>query len=255
VARNKQEQRDAEAQSRRNAEIAARQQQEAYARELESLNEATISQLRLLPKDLTSADRCLDKAQTEFDDNVYSYFWEAVEQAIQHLGAYSDRIADIQTKADKYEQVTKLMSGPSPAFVVDSGASASLNAATRVSERMDNIVRAALKKFEFANIYEQRRTAHILVAGFTNLGQAINQMGAHISSAVSSLSSSISHMEDSITIQLRNNAAQAAAHYNETIVANNEALRRSQSQHRESLRAGESQHREAARLLRELQER
>lgn len=147
------------------------------------------------------------------------------------------------------------MSGPSPAFVVDSGASASLNAATRVSERMDNIVRAALKKFEFANIYEQRRTAHILVAGFTNLGQAINQMGAHISSAVSSLSSSISHMEDSITIQLRKNAAQAAAHHNETIVANNEALRRSQSQHRESLRAGESQHREAARLLRELQER
>lgn len=46
--------------------------------------------------------------------------------------------------------------------------------------------------FQFANIWEHRRTREVLIAGFRTLGEAINNLGATIEYSVSDLQRSIS---------------------------------------------------------------
>ena len=57
--------------------------------------------------------------------------------------------------------------------------------ATATAERMQAIVRKAQRNFQFATIYEQRKTNQILVAGFTTLAQALNQMTGQITASIS----------------------------------------------------------------------
>jgi hypothetical protein len=57
---------------------------------------------------------------------------------------------------------------------------------------MRGIVRRAQKDFQFASIYEQRKTNQLLVGGFASLAQAINQLGDRLQSSLESLATSIS---------------------------------------------------------------
>ena len=54
--------------------------------------------------------------------------------------------------------------------------------ASHTANRMRAVVRRAQKDFHFATIYEQRKTNQLLVAGFSSLGQAINELGDRLDS-------------------------------------------------------------------------
>jgi hypothetical protein len=56
---------------------------------------------------------------------------------------------------------------------------------------MKSIVRKTQSNFQFATIYEQRKTNQILVAGFTNLAQALEYMTQRISGSIGDLANSV----------------------------------------------------------------
>jgi hypothetical protein len=60
-----------------------------------------------------------------------------------------------------------------------------------LSKRLDDIVRRADTDFEFANIFNQRRTHTILIAGFNNLGSALAGLSARISSDMANMAQSV----------------------------------------------------------------
>jgi hypothetical protein len=55
-----------------------------------------------------------------------------------------------------------------------------------------SIVRVAQKNFQFATIYEQRKTNQLLIGGFSTLAQAINDLGSRLESSLDELTSSVS---------------------------------------------------------------
>ena len=57
---------------------------------------------------------------------------------------------------------------------------------------MNRIVRRAQKNFQFATIYEQRKTNQLLVSGFGNLSEALNNIGYCIEESMNNLSDTIS---------------------------------------------------------------
>ena len=63
---------------------------------------------------------------------------------------------------------------------------------------MKAIVRTAQRDFQFATIFEQRKTNQILVAGFTNLGQALDQMTRQLSQSINDLSDSVDSMTSTL---------------------------------------------------------
>ena len=85
-------------------------------------------------------------------------------------------------------EMVKLDSTP-PAFRLDID---TLPGATRTADRMHSIVRRAQKDFQFATIYEQRKTNQLLVEGFANLGQALNEMSYRLNASIDALSESLS---------------------------------------------------------------
>jgi hypothetical protein len=60
------------------------------------------------------------------------------------------------------------------------------------------IVRKAQSDFQFATIYEQRKTNQLLVAGFTNLAQALDGMGQRIASSIDDLGDRITTMANAV---------------------------------------------------------
>ena len=66
------------------------------------------------------------------------------------------------------------------------------------AERMQAMVRKAQRNFEFSQTYLQIRTNQILVAGFTSLAQALDQMTQSITTSISSLVTSVDSMSSSL---------------------------------------------------------
>lgn len=60
-----------------------------------------------------------------------------------------------------------------------------------MSQRMDALVARAQTDYQFASIFEQRRTSAILIAGFQNLGSAISGMTARITSQLMDVVSAV----------------------------------------------------------------
>ena len=64
--------------------------------------------------------------------------------------------------------------------------------ASSVMIQLARVVRLGQTNFEFANIWEHRRTREVLIAGFRTLGDALNTLGATIEHSVSALQQSVS---------------------------------------------------------------
>lgn len=59
-------------------------------------------------------------------------------------------------------------------------------------EELRRIVRLGQTNFQFANIWEHRRTREVSIAGFRTLGEAVNDLGATIEYSISNLQQSVS---------------------------------------------------------------
>lgn len=68
---------------------------------------------------------------------------------------------------------------------------------------MKAIVQTAQRNFQFATIYEQRKTNQILVAGFTNLAQALDRMTWQITASIDDLAGSVDVMTSTLNESTR----------------------------------------------------
>ncbi len=138
---------------------------------------------------IQAAEKYLDQAVIEFHERAFAPYWDAVESAINNLGYFDQSISKIVANKNKHEEFIVQLDNEPPSFSVSA---TNLPNARNTSERMRKVVRQAQKDFEFATIYEQRKTNQILVAGFGSLANAINNMTYRIEDSISSLSSAIS---------------------------------------------------------------
>jgi Ca2+/Na+ antiporter len=178
------------------SEEALRREQQQYELRQQYVHQALLGYVTkstvvfdTLPAEINIAENALYKAEEEFADGAFAPFWDAVEVAATHLAKYYQGIELILLYSNDYKKRQNELDSTPPEYRLNINR---LPDATRAAERMQSIVRHAQKNFQFATIYEQRKTNQLLVAGFQNLGQALSEMTFRIESSMEALSQSFS---------------------------------------------------------------
>ena len=157
--------------------------QYATEKAYEHLQSARKSKSRL-QKDLDAADLKLSEAEREFKARAFGPFWDAVEQAALSLESYRVGLGNLEYVVRQYESTLRNHSHtfPSWQFAIGPppGPSESLG-------RLKTVVRDGQTDFEFANIFEHRRTRDVLISGFEHLGAALDGLGDSVIAAIDRL--------------------------------------------------------------------
>lgn len=175
-----------------------KQQQQQYYQTMIDLDKRSLYIFEELPGILKQAEKNLDQAERDFTDNALSPFWDSIEEAIQKLATFNEKLYEIERNISEYESLTTQYEGKSPDFTLSRNSISSLNVSNSTSKRLQTLVRKAQRNYEFASIYEQRKTNQILVAGFNNLSDAIRDMTSKITSSINKLSKSMDSVSSKI---------------------------------------------------------
>lgn len=165
--------------------------QEACLAELLTVGQASLTVFEKMPKALLEVDRVLDSAERDFKDGAFAPFWDSIEQATVRLGLLDEDVLTLAKYLKRYRIAVDIYEAEPPRFPIDTDSTRGMTAIMAISSRMTDIVRHAQCNFQFASIYELRKTNQLLVAGFTNLAQAIDGMGRRIGESIDGLTSQI----------------------------------------------------------------
>lgn len=207
AARKEHEAREAEEQRRR-AEL-----QRAIRGVVQLCTEAQDAALSL-PVILAESEGNLDHAEDEFNDGLYSPFWEAIEAATAQMVRVEQLVNLIDERRLRHAKEIQSLGTLAPTFSVGVDV---LPDARGTRDRLRQLYRRAQRNPDFASIYEQRRIASkldrtnaILVAGFNTLGQAIEILGDRTVAAVEKLGDSVDVRLGDIQSALESAATAAA---------------------------------------------
>lgn len=190
-----------------------REEQEGYYNKMVVLGERSIGAFELLPKELEAAEKCLDKAEVEFADRAFAPFWDAVEEATERLARFTAVVREMQDDISRYTEMSRKYEGVPPRFPLARQSIERLRVGSATAKRLQAIVRRAQRDFQFATIYEQRKTNEILVAGFTNLANALNDMTWRITESIDNLTSSVDGMTSTLNASMQTlNASMQGIH-------------------------------------------
>ena len=138
---------------------------------------------------LEQASGWLQDAESEYRANAFGPFWDAVENAAKHLSEFNRKTNQLSRHATEYYLDLNGRKHTFPLFPVESHRIPEVAGAVK---EMRRIVRLGQTNFQFANIWEHRRTREVLIAGFRTLGEAISNMTSVIESSISDLQQSVS---------------------------------------------------------------
>lgn len=142
-----------------------------------------------LPHNLSQASRWLQQAEIEYKDSAFSPFWDAVENAAKNLAAFNSKANQLSQNAVAYY---KQLNGRKHTFPTFPVSMRTVPDPSHELNQLRRVVRMGQTNFQFANIWEHRRTREVLIAGFRTLGEAVNNLGATIEYSVSDLQQSVS---------------------------------------------------------------
>jgi hypothetical protein len=194
VTREKQE----KAQRQREREQREQKEQEINYKEITKICEHTIYIFGSMPIHLEYAMKNLDSAEHNLSHGYILPFWECIEQSTKSLGLYAEEANLINNDFSEFTKLKKRYKDILPQFPLTHNSIEKLSIGTTIANRMESLVRVAKCNYYFASIYEQRRTNDILIAGFTSLAQALDQMANKISASIYDLACSIGTLGSSL---------------------------------------------------------
>lgn len=199
--------RQAAEEARRAAEEARRrrhrEEQESHRNEMVALGESSVDWFEALPRYLDYAEQWLDRAALEFADGAFAPFWDCIEKATENMAHYDEGVRRLKDFASSYTSLVSLYEATPPQFPLARESVDKLGVGVGTAERMQAIARKAQRDFQFAMIYEQRKTNQILVAGFKSLAHALEQMTWQITASINDLAGSVDVMTSTLDEALR----------------------------------------------------
>jgi hypothetical protein len=181
-----------------------RHAQEYCFKSMLEIVEESITLFETLPNNIETAENYLDQAEIDFKERAFAPFWDSIENAINQIGQFDENINKINNNFSSHKQLLTKYKGNSPPFPISNNSISKLTVGEKTSQRLRKIVRIAQRDFEFATIYEQRKTNKILVAGFNSFAQALERMTWQITDSIGNLQSSVDSMSNSLNSQLDN---------------------------------------------------
>lgn len=174
------------------------EEQQGYHKQMIVLGEQSIGLFESIPKHLESAEEYLDQAEFDFSDGAFAPFWDSIEKAVKTLGHFDEGVQQIKGNSTRYTNLISKYEDTPPHFPLARKSVEKLRVGTATAERMKAIVRTAQRNFQFATIYEQRKTNQILVAGFNNLAHALDRMTWQITTSINDLAGSVDAMASTL---------------------------------------------------------
>lgn len=153
------------------------------------LNKSKEIATQILPYCEESAKQCIDRSKNEFSENAFSPFWSEIEKASKFLAYYKEAVDQLSTNSEIY---THTLKSKNHNFPIPFPYATNVSISQIVIDEYRSIIRKAQTNPTFSIIWEQRRNTEILIAGFTTLENAINNMSNDILSAISELNYTIS---------------------------------------------------------------
>lgn len=136
-------------------------------------------------------------------------FWDEIEHAANDLAAYNDGIRRTSSNVPEYNRRARENSLSVPGLFLPHH---QLSDARPAAQRMV-IVRRAHKNYEFASIYQRKRTNQLLYTGFQNLDAAITSLDVTLSDALREFSASVSlSLENMLQVNLAQTEEVTAYH-------------------------------------------
>ena len=178
-----------------------REEQERYRKQMILYGNQALELFESAPKLLITAEKYLDQAEIDFTENAFAPFWDSIENAVKTLGQLDEVIHKIKDNSYNYTGLLKRKyEGIPPQFPLTRQSIEKLAVVgTATANRMEPIVRTAQRNFQFAMIYEQRKTNQILIAGFTNLADAIARMTWEVTESINALGDSVNIMTSALS--------------------------------------------------------
>ena len=156
----------------------------------------------------------LRKVEYEFSDNALIPFWDEVENFVKELDQYENSLNLLKENSKLYYKYIHTTKNNFPQkFPI----STNHRFPNHIISNFEQIKRQAFKKFEFANLWEQRKTQKILVLGFSTLGEAINNMNYSITNAVNELTDVVQTGFESLASEIQESRQRE---YNNHMVSN-----------------------------------
>jgi hypothetical protein len=174
-----------ETEKRKKAEIVKARDLTAHANNILKAVESTNAEL---PKHLLNANELLVAARSEYSEKAFDPFWTAVENAAIDLAQYRRDVNSLAQWSDDYCTILKGRNHTFPEFPIKPE---SLPNPLPVLEALRDVVRLGQTDFQFANIWEHRKTRQVLIEGFKTLGDAIENLGVRIVESIASLQASM----------------------------------------------------------------
>jgi len=137
---------------------------------------------------LGNASGWLQTARREYAENAYDPFWTAIENAAVNIDAFNRTVNTLSSNIRKYYAQLEGRNHTFPAFPVRLE---SLPDPKPIIEEFRHVVRKGQTNFQFANIWEHRKTREVLIAGFRTLGEAIDNLSSVVEREISSLSATL----------------------------------------------------------------
>ncbi len=135
-----------------------------------------------------AASAWLDRSTTDYEERAFAPFWDSIEAAAGHLATYQAMVRSLAAAAQRY---SRTLSGRRHNFPVFPYSTADLPPATDIVSRLQAIVRGAQRDYEFATIWEQRKTRESVETGFGSLAAAVRDVGNAVSATVQEAHSAI----------------------------------------------------------------
>ena len=154
-----------------------------------TIHDSAPNYLESLKVYMKSADSELDTAERDFHDSAFAPFWDTIERAVNCLSSFDQTTRQLTGQAKQYYNSLRDRDHTFPTFPVRLTA---LPDPTHTTNRMQAIVRKAQCNFQFAMIYEQRKTNNILKHGFMSLSSAISDLGSEVCKSIHELRDSVS---------------------------------------------------------------
>jgi hypothetical protein len=146
---------------------------------------------RRMRETLDQASESARRAEKEYRENAFAQFWDAVEQLARQLDSFNQVVRQLSYNAQRYYMSAKDRQDTFPSFCIRSEA---LPNPAPVLAELHRIVRMGQTNFQFAWIWEQRKTREVLIAGFRTLGDAIDNLGSTIEHSMSQLASGVAQL-------------------------------------------------------------
>lgn len=158
---------------------------------LVALMNSSLDLAEQLPILLSTASRFLQLANSEFHERAFDPFWTALENGLRALGSFHDDCQVLSKSADSYYSRLAGREHNFPPFPVTS---TMIPNPTGVLLELRQLLRKGQTDFQFAQIWEQRKTRQVLISGFQTLADAVTGLTDSLIGVFSSTTQSLDEL-------------------------------------------------------------